>query len=542
LPGADVRNDEQAGVVLNLQQALTKPLVLFADVSLGAFERVRKLHAGLRIPLAVKFAAAIGFIITLTMTLLGGVIVHNQTQILDRQVHATGRTVVAQMAKSTTEPLLAKDTLLLDVLTANLATAEDVLGAAVFTADRKLISSAGNFPFETNAPYAAEKKSYLDDAMRTLEWQWDDAPRGPIDAIAFISPVRFKDTVVGFVVISFSRDNLRQSINDTKRSILSATTIMILFGIAVAYLIGRLLYKPICQIKEASRAISMGRYDHQIETARNDELGDLANTLNITARSLKLKSMHMAQGIRQRKQIANALQRHLPANVAREIIDNNNPNAVTLGGSHVNASVVFMDIVGFTAVSEIMTPQKVAELLSDFYGTVAEIAPLYKGTIDKFIGDAAMVIFGIAEADEQHAFHAIAFSVFFLKLMNRVNRRRIVQGKLPLHFRVGINAGDMLAGYIGSSERVQYTVVGDAVNIASRLCSVAASDQILITEDTLRVNGLADKLLVMPYESIQVRNKSHPLSTYLVHDVGKFYQAAMERQIKNVLTELSGSG
>jgi adenylate cyclase len=246
----------------------------------------------------------------------------------------------------------------------------------------------------------------------------------------------------------------------------------------------------------------------------------------------------MAQGIRQRKQIADALQRHLPANVAREIINNSNPNEVTLGRSHVNASVVFMDIVGFTAVSEVMTPQQVAELLSDFYGAVAETVPLYKGTIDKFIGDCAMVIFGIAEEDEYHAFHAIAYSVFFLKLMGQLNRLRIARGRLPLRLRIGINAGHMLAGYIGSNERVQYTVVGDAVNIASRLCSVSSSDQILITEDTLNVSGLADKLMVTPYQSIQVRNKTRPLSTYLVHDVSKLYQSAMDRQVKAVFAEL----
>ncbi|MBI3775104.1 MAG: adenylate/guanylate cyclase domain-containing protein, partial [Gammaproteobacteria bacterium] len=112
----------------------------------------------------------------------------------------------------------------------------------------------------------------------------------------------------------------------------------------------------------------------------------------------------------------------------------------------------------------------------------------------------------------------------------------------PMHFRVGINAGDMLAGYIGSAERVQYTVVGDAVNVASRLCSAATADQILITEDTLQMQGLADKLLVVPYQSIHVRNKSQPLSTYFVNDVRPFYASAMERQIKNALLALSKVG
>ena len=492
-----------------------------------------------RIPVAVKFALVIGTVITVAMALLGALVIHNQKQILTHQIHATGRTVVAQMAKSTTEPLLAQDYLLLDVLTANLATAENVLGVAVFSTERKLISSAGNHPFELGAPLIGAKKQYLDGAQYSLDWRWSDAPRGPIDAVAFISPVRFKDVTVGYAVISFTRSTLTESISRMVESIISATTVMILVGIAVAYLLGRRLSKPIYQLTNASRAISMGHYDYQIETTRNDEIGDLINSVNVTARSLQMKSLQMAQGIRQRNQIATALQRHLPANVAREIISNDQPSEVTLGGSHVNASVVFIDIVGFTAVSEIMSPQKVAELLSDFYGAVAETTPMYKGAIDKFIGDCAMVIFGIAEDDDMHAFHAIAYSVFFVKLMNQLNYIRAARGKMPLHFRIGINAGDMLAGYIGSAERVQYTVVGDAVNVASRLCSVATADQILITEDTLRVAGLADKLLVMPYQSIQVRNKSQPLNTYLVHDVRPFYTSAMERQIKNALLALS---
>jgi len=530
------------GELAGVTHSLVKPVA--SGVS-DAWRRIVLLSDALfriRVPVAVKFALVIGLVITVAMSLLGALVIHNQKQILTHQIHSTGRTVVAQMAKSTTEPLLAKDNLLLEVLTANLATAENVLGAAVFSADRKLISSAGNQPFEMGAPLVGAKKQYLDGTQLSLDWKWSDAPRGPIDAVAFITPVRFRDLVVGYAVISFTRSTLTESINEMVESIITATTIMILVGIALAYLLGRRLYKPIYQLTDASRAISMGHYDYLIETTRNDEIGDLINSVNVTARSLKMKSMHMAQGIRQRNQIATALQRHLPANVAREIISNDQPSEVTLGGSHVNASVVFIDIVGFTAVSEIMSPQKVAELLSDFYGAVAETAPMYKGAIDKFIGDCAMVIFGIAEDDDTHAFHAIAYSVFFVKLMMRLNRIRAMQGKMPMHFRVGINAGDMLAGYIGSAERVQYTVVGDAVNVASRLCSVATADQVLITEDTLRVAGLADKLMVRPYQSIQVRNKSQPLSTYLVHDVGPFYASAMERQIKNALLALSKVG
>ncbi|MBI3774107.1 MAG: HAMP domain-containing protein, partial [Gammaproteobacteria bacterium] len=412
----------KVGELASVSHGLVRPLVIGAHAILRSVAALGDAVASIRIPVAVKFALVIGLIITASMSLLGALVIHNQKEILTHQIHATGRTVVAQMAKSTTEPLLAKDNLLLDVLTSNLATAENVLGAAVFSTDRKLIASAGNQPFETGAPLVGAKKQYLDGTQLSLDWQWFDAPRGPIDAVAFISPVRFKDLIVGYALISFTRNTLTESIDEMLASIITATTIMILIGIALAYLLGRRLYKPIYQLTDASRAISMGHYDYQIETTRNDEIGDLIHSVNVTARSLQMKSMQMAQGIRQRNQIATALQRHLPANVAREIISNDQPSEVTLGGSHVNASVVFIDIVGFTAVSEIMSPQKVAELLSYFYGAVAETAPMYKGAIDKFIGDCAMVIFGIAEDDDTHAFHAIAYSVFFVKMMMRLNR------------------------------------------------------------------------------------------------------------------------
>ena len=220
-------------------------------VAVDAWRRLASLSNalfGIRIPVAVKFALVIGMVITVAMSLLGALVIHNQKEILTHQIHATGRTVVAQMAKSTTEPLLARDNLLLDVLTSNLATAENVLGAAVFSADRKLISSAGNQPFEAGAPLVGAKKQYLDGTQISLDWHWSDAPRGPIDAVAFITPVHFKDLVVGYAVISFTRNTLTESINEMVESIITATTIMILVGIVVAYLLGRRLYKPIYQL------------------------------------------------------------------------------------------------------------------------------------------------------------------------------------------------------------------------------------------------------------------------------------------------------
>ena len=487
-----------------------------------------------RLSVAIKLALFISIMITVAMSLLGAVIIHNQIQLLNRQINSTGRTVVMQMAESAKEPLLTNDTLLLDVLAHNLSTADDVIGTAIFSSDRKAISFSGNNPFENNAPYADQAREYLDGTSKILEWEWIKSPAGDIDAVSFISPVVFKNVIVGYTLISFSRSAMNHSIKDAVRSIISATTLLIILGIVTSYLLGRRLTRPIYHLVDAGRAISMGRYDYYIPEHREDEIGHLISTFNTTARALKLKSTHMAQGIRQKKQVANAFSRHVTPNVAKEILDN--LEDVNLGGNHVNASVMFVDIVGFTSRSETMRPQEVAEMLNDFYTHVTMTSTFYKGTIDKFIGDSAMLLFGIPENYEGHVFHSIAYAVFFQKLMHRIKESRNEYGSRPLRFRIGINTGEMLAGYMGCSKRIQYTVVGDTVNLASRLCSAACADQIIITEETYNLPGIREKIVASKHQAITVRGKSSPVKTYLVHDVQQIYRYAMKRQIENYLS------
>ena len=262
----------------------------------------------------------------------------------------------------------------------------------------------------------------------------------------------------------------------------------------------------------------------------------------------------MALGILQRKQVEDAFSRYVSPNVAKEIMSNlnevklggnvspvvareimNKADQVDLSGKAVEGSVVFIDIVGFTSKSETMSPTGVAELLNDFYSNITRTVSLYKGTIDKYIGDCAMILFGIPERDEDHVFHSIAYAVFFRRLMYERNKVRIDNGEFPVHFRVGINSGEMLAGNMGTAERMQYTVVGDTVNLASRLCTAAETDQIIITEDIYKMKGISDKLVATRFQSIKVKGKVEPISTYLVHDVKGFYKVAMERQTQEML-------
>lgn len=490
----------------------------------GFTHRIRGLFPAV-IPISIKLAIAIGILLTIAMTLLGAIIISNQTQLLNRQIHSTGRTVVYQMAESSKELLLANDALQLEILAYNLATSENILGTAIYSTDLKLLASSGQNPFEPYAPFEGRKKEYLNGSAKTLEWKWPHSPKGNLDAISFIAPVRFKDVTAGHVLISYSRTSMNQSIRDAVRSIITVTTLLIIIGIGVSYILGRRLTRPIQHLLDASRAIGEGQYNYRIQGKRNDEIGYLMNSLN-----------SMAQGLLQKEQVEAEFNRHVSPNIARKILEN--LDNVKLGGTHVFSTVMFIDIVGFTAKSETMTPQAVAELLNEFYAYITHSVHLYKGTIDKYIGDCAMIIFGVPEPDEDHVFHAISYAVFLQHMAEQINNIRISKGKFPVHYRIGVNCGEMLAGNMGSSTRMQYTVVGDSVNLASRLASIANTDQIMITEETFMIPNIKNRVLAERYQSLHVRGKSKPVSTYLVHDILGAEQAKMEQTIDRLLDSM----
>ena len=273
---------------------------------------------------------------------------------------------------------------------------------------------------------------------------------------------------------------------------------------------------------KASRAVAAGDYQYRITSRRRDEIGTLIGAFNDMTKSLHEKS-----------QVEGALSRYVSPPVAREILAN--LDQVELGGKHVRATVLFADIVGFTQISERMTPTEVAEFLNEYFTYITQAAELYHGTIDKFIGDCAMVVFGVPEEDVDHRFHAIACAVLIRRLTARLNERRARAGLHPVHFRIGINTGDMLAGNMGSAERMQYTVVGDAVNLASRLSSEAGSDEIVIRDEHYLDPEVQRRVLARRYRELRVRGKRDPITVYLVKDVAGSYRAEMDRQIGTIL-------
>ena len=170
--------------------------------------------------------------------------------------------------------------------------------------------------------------------------------------------------------------------------------------------------------------------------------------------------------------------------VSKQIVDQllENDEMLNLGGQEQEATILFTDIRGFTSMSETMEPNEVVETLNDYFNLMIEIIFKYNGTLDKIIGDALMVIYGAPNSTEQDTENAVLTAIEMQEKLIQFNQDRIINLKQPIKIGIGINRGKVISGNIGSKQQMNFTVIGDSVNIASRLCSVAAADEIIVSD------------------------------------------------------------
>ena len=187
---------------------------------------------------------------------------------------------------------------------------------------------------------------------------------------------------------------------------------------------------------------------------------------------------------------------------------------VAKGGELRDTTILFTDIRGFTAMSESRDAQEVVDMLNEYFELMVEIIFKYEGTLDKFVGDEIMALFGSPVAHPDDPVRAVRTALEMLDLLEEFNRTRMAEGEEELSIGIGINSGDVVAGYLGSSKALEYTVIGDAVNTGARLCSIAKAGEIIISENTFK--RVRDFFEVVELPPTHVKGKSQPLKIFNV--------------------------
>ncbi|MBI4726726.1 tetratricopeptide repeat protein [candidate division TA06 bacterium] len=208
------------------------------------------------------------------------------------------------------------------------------------------------------------------------------------------------------------------------------------------------------------------------------------------------------------EKIVSSIERYLPRRIIDKILLN--PEGSQVEGERRPVTILFGDLSGFTSMSETMDPEQVVEVVNDYFDRMVEIASRYGGHIDKFMGDALMVLFGAPVVHEDDPLRACLAAIEMLEAMDRFSRER----KMNLAMSIGLNSGEVVALNVGSRERMEYTVIGDNVNLAARLEKVANARECVIGENTYRqVKG---KIRLKKLKPVMVKGKSKPQNVYLI--------------------------
>lgn len=232
---------------------------------------------------------------------------------------------------------------------------------------------------------------------------------------------------------------------------------------------------PVQILVTGMQEVFEGNLAYRSRIAREDEIGFLANSFN-----------EMVQGLEEREKIRDVMNKVVSPEIARELLQ----RGVTLGGEEREVTVLFADIRGFTALSEALPPEELVRLLNTYLGRMSRIIEREKGVIDKYIGDEIMAIFGAPLPQPKHAARAVAAAIGMLQELERFNAEQQAGSATAPVFRIGIGiaSGPVVAGNVGAPERLNYTVLGDTVNLASRLQGLTKEYQapLIMSQETCR--------------------------------------------------------
>jgi adenylate cyclase len=229
----------------------------------------------------------------------------------------------------------------------------------------------------------------------------------------------------------------------------------------------------------------------------------------------RLGSLLMIEDISSEKRMKSTMSRYMDPSLADQLLAGGED---VLGGKAVETTVLFSDIRGFTTMTEELGPHATVTLLNEYFSVMVDYIQKHGGMLDKFIGDAIMAVFGLPVPHEDDPDRAIRAALDMIEELRRFNSLRSAAGRPPIDIGIGVNTDTVVSGNIGSPKRMDYTIVGDGVNLASRLegaCKTYHS-RILTTENTLR--KLRGTYRMREVDRVVVKGKHEPIGIYEVLD------------------------
>ncbi|MEW6164505.1 MAG: GAF domain-containing protein [Pseudomonadota bacterium] len=290
----------------------------------------------------------------------------------------------------------------------------------------------------------------------------------------------------------------------------------------------QILHKPAADFFSGANAWILDKL-RRVAGAQNPELlmdaelinGDDRLSVNLTFQPLlsaegkRIGSMLLLENISNEKRLKTTMSRYMDPGIADQMLAT---GAEALGGKSVTATILFSDVRSFTTITEQLGAQGTVALLNEYFTLMVDCIQREEGMLDKFIGDAIMAAFGIPVGHDDDADRAVRAAIAMLRELSAWNRRRIDDGKMPIDIGIGLNTDNVVSGNIGSKKRMDYTIIGDGVNLAARLESACKQygAHILISEFTYK--SLRGTYYSRELDLVVVKGKTKPVAIYEVLD------------------------
>ncbi len=282
---------------------------------------------------------------------------------------------------------------------------------------------------------------------------------------------------------------------ELRREVAGLGVLALAIALLIVLWVSRGLSGPIRELVRGTQEIEQGNFEVRVPVHRKDEVGRLATSFN-----------QMAAGLALQEKYRSVLHAVADRTVAEQLI----AQSSRLGGELRHVTMLFCDIRGFTALTENMPPAEVIDLLNEHMTALTEVAYQHGGIVDKFVGDLIMVLFGAPVSTGKDAAQAVQCALSMLQVRRTLNRT----SKHSLEVGIGIATGSVVAGCMGSDQRLSYTVLGHRVNLASRLCSIAQAAQIVMDAETYA--EAKELVQAEPMPAMQLKGISEPVQPWRV--------------------------
>lgn len=327
----------------------------------------------------------------------------------------------------------------------------------------------------------------------------------------YLDPLTREARLGAFKTVGFGGLGVVSEVSETKafeaaekvkyRSVLMALVVLCL-SFLVGYFFSGTITWPLILLTEAADRIAEGDFNIHLVPRGRDELATLSNTFN-----------KMAQGLIERDRVKDVFGRFHN----KEIVDKLLSGEVNLGGERREATIFFSDIRGFTGMSESMEPEAVVEMLNEYMTRMVSVIRAHHGVVDKYVGDAIMAIWGVPIGRPDDTANAVRACLEMRKELAILNEKRLARGQVALKIGMGLNRGSVIAGNIGSNEKMEYTVIGDAVNLASRMESMTKEygSDLLVSRHVF--DQVSSQFVFEQAENAKMKGKQVEIEVFRVH-------------------------